>query len=561
MKRSDAVDIGSLEEHGASSLLDLVIVGAGPHALALYTRLMDDNPDASASYFVAMPSQPRPAASRQKLSKKRCKSSAFRKDFSRRVAVIDPAGRWCCQWDRQFSALQIPYLRSTPDVHPGSFDSAALETFAKVKRRDGEFRPFDSERSKQARDVAFSAPSADLFFDFCAHLVRNYGIQDVVREGKVKDIEPMADGTFCVHLHSRQVLRTRRVVVATGGTTVPRIPAWAKEAGGPDGSLVHAWDLVKCSCAHGIPKTTDNPGLQKWRQQEKAACTWSTTLKAEQPRILIVGGGLTSLHLFQCAVEKHGVRHVHLVTKSDSFSVKQFDIGLDWVGWLTRPGLLSKFLNQTNFEERLSMLRSARGRGSVTPEALLRLQRTLHKYEKARESGSDEWDLRVDEGLGVEAVMWMDDEHFAFEGSGGEWEVYFTDGSIGHYDKIWLCTGSNLSAKDDPLLGSLLAQRPIDLVGGLPVLEPTLRWNRETEVYIMGAFAGLQLGPDALNLAGARTGSVRIDKAIRDLVRKGGDGEAIEISKLSLKSSKSNQNVCLSVKCRRGACCNHINRM
>ena len=63
--------------------------------------------------------------------------------------------------------------------------------------------------------------------------------------------------------------------------------------------------------------------------------------------------------------------------------------------------------------------------------------------------------------------------------------------------------------------------KPIEIVGGMPALEPTLRWRHDCEVYVMGVFAGLQLGPDALNLAGARTGAARIDHALHAAVRHG----------------------------------------
>ena len=37
-----------------------------------------------------------------------------------------------------------------------------------------------------------------------------------------------------------------------------------------------------------------------------------------------------------------------------------------------------------------------------------------------------------------------------------------------------------------------------------------LRWDAATDVYVAGALAALQLGPDALNLAGAGLSAARI---------------------------------------------------
>ena len=46
----------------------------------------------------------------------------------------------------------------------------------------------------------------------------------------------------------------------------------------------------------------------------------------------------------------------------------------------------------------------------------------------------------------------------------GCWEVYFSDGSVGHFDRIWLATGSVLDVQRDPLLGPLLQRRPARLL-------------------------------------------------------------------------------------------------
>lgn len=45
--------------------------------------------------------------------------------------------------------------------------------------------------------------------------------------------------------------------------------------------------------------------------------------------------------------------------------------------------------------------------------------------------------------------------------------------------------------------------------GGLPALQTSLQWAPGCGVYVLGAYAALQLGPGAGNLAGAKTASVR----------------------------------------------------
>jgi hypothetical protein len=84
-----------------------------------------------------------------------------------------------------------------------------------------------------------------------------------------------------------------------------------------------------------------------------------------------------------------------------------------------------------------------------------------------------------------------------------------------HADRLWLATGSALSAQAEPLLAPLQQQLPVPLLAGLPALQPTLEWAPGSRVYVLGAYAALQLGPGALNLAGAKTGSVIMEQQLK----------------------------------------------
>ena len=64
-------------------------------------------------------------------------------------------------------------------------------------------------------------------------------------------------------------------------------------------------------------------------------------------------------------------------------------------------------------------------------------------------------------------------------------------------------------------MASLLQQLPVATCKGLPAIQPNLEWSRGSRVYVLGAYASLQLGPGALNLAGARTGSVLVVDHLR----------------------------------------------
>ena len=82
-------------------------------------------------------------------------------------------------------------------------------------------------------------------------------------------------------------------------------------------------------------------------------------------------------------------------------------------------------------------------------------------------------------------------------------------------DWVCLCTGSALDIDMDPLLKNVRQHLPSDSVNGLPLLDSSMRWHPDWDMFVLGAYASLQLGPDALNLAGARRGAARVVPHLR----------------------------------------------
>jgi hypothetical protein len=96
------------------------------------------------------------------------------------------------QWQHQFAALEIPYLRS-PAVHHPEPDPYALRRFAE-SRPDEVFPPYD-------------LPGAQLFQDFCFDVIRQWRLYERVVKAKVVRIEPMPHrrrSHFCLWLLSGQ---------------------------------------------------------------------------------------------------------------------------------------------------------------------------------------------------------------------------------------------------------------------------------------------------------------------------------------------------------------------
>jgi hypothetical protein len=169
---------------------------------------------------------------------------------------------------------------------------------------------------------------------------------------------------------------------------------------------------------------------------------------------------------------------------------------------------------------RAARLKEARRGGSIPPEIFIELS-------------SIEKPINLKEGIEIAHVEWKTTNACSREDN-NKLNVTFDDGSPSeNYDMIWLSTGTTNTVMQYPPLVSLEKVLPVQLVNGLPVLSKDLSWsdgrviNTEQEeepiwkqiarkrCWCMGVLAGLELGPDSLNLVGARHGSVRVAQAIR----------------------------------------------
>ena len=200
------------------SVMDTIVIGAGPQALTLVAHLL---------------------AKRSK-----CRD---------RIRLIDPSGGWMNQSRRQFTAYEIPHLRS-PASHHSVPDYFALRGFA--ERRASEFY------------LPYDLPGTQLFQDFCQDTIRQLKVEDHVISGQVSEMILVADG-FELKLSNGRKIRAKRVVYAGGGGR-PNLPSWMGnvQSNYPGGRLKHASQV--------------NLAQENVRSGE---------------RILIVGSGLTSGHL------------------------------------------------------------------------------------------------------------------------------------------------------------------------------------------------------------------------------------------------------------------------
>lgn len=172
--------------------IDLVIIGAGPHALTFVTHLLQKRPK-----------------------------------MQGRFLVFDPSGRWLNRWQQQFAALEIPHLRS-PAVHHPDPNPFALRKFAESRPQEL-FPPYD-------------LPGTQLFADLCHDVIQRWDVEDVVVPAKVTRLEPLPlHQRLRLWLQDGTSIIARRVVLATNNSQI-QIPDWVNQIASeyPQDKLCHS---------------------------------------------------------------------------------------------------------------------------------------------------------------------------------------------------------------------------------------------------------------------------------------------------------------------------------
>ncbi|XP_073732237.1 uncharacterized protein [Misgurnus anguillicaudatus] len=443
-----------------SKMLDVLIIGGGPHALTLATLLLNpDKPICQSNAEILQGIQ---------LSKSKAKSGCH-KNKKRQPArvvletenkgkhlscpplhfkVVDSYGRWTSLWESQFTALGIPHLRSHMLVH--------TDPFNKVRKYD-----LDSVLIRATADRITPVLTED--------------------ESKVK--------FFNVTLNTGENVEAKTVVMATGPSRaqMANIPSWVEaiQESYPEGSLQHTVQLMHNFCTHEeINKHSTGP---------PPVCHVGQ-------RVMVVGGGLTSAHIISIAL-KQGASHVTWVLRKH-LQLKQFDVG-DIESLIGRyshiehgikmDGLafLRQFYNERSLHKRLAMIKQARKGGAVTPEAYTQLQPFI-------QSGQ----------LLIKTYCQVTEAKWCYRSQ--SWRVSLCNGEQWNGEKIWLATGCKLNVNQDPLLSDVMRKFPIQVLEGWPCITKSLQWTPECPLYLMGQYAALQVGPHALNLAGGQAASIRI---------------------------------------------------
>ncbi|KAK3277750.1 hypothetical protein CYMTET_14261 [Cymbomonas tetramitiformis] len=426
------------EEAPDSHIYDVCIVGAGPHGLSVLSALHSQDA----------------ALTEAQRKIRRPKNSRAGKSLS--VCVVDVSGVWLSNWNRNFTALDIKWLRSPLLAHPDANDAAALLEYAEREQRLDEIREVDLSCSCLAGQVdlevgLYSLPSSALFYDFCQELSTKL-THDFV-SGRVDSVDRDSNGSSYTITFTNDVpaLRSRQIVYARGVVGGPQIPL----------PFCTSFDDRK-----NILHTTECDRFEEI---------------VEDDTVLVIGGGLSAAQAALLAVSK-GAKETILCSRRP-LTTRQFDVPLNWVNPRENRGCRYEFFGLPD-EEKTKWVSKVRGGGSIPKDY-------MHRLVAAEQAGR----LKLVVGE-VESCEVVPTGGLCVKSSGQS--IYTT--------RVVLATGSTPHGVSDSLCTSLAKKFSLPMEGGYPVLSDGLQWGSEN-FYVTGALALLRLGPDASNLMGARRGA------------------------------------------------------
>lgn len=198
-------------------MIDVLIIGAGPHALTLATLLsnpcLDTKPGQDPSLLnLCLDSLKLTNNKRHNSKMKGRLTTAVRLHPTPNesvpsegeicppltLRVVDSYGQWAALWESQFVALNIPHLRSHTLVHTDPFNKKALQDFVLQSSRSSELHSLpdqvyildenaffnDMRLGKKERkrlststlkkSLSFSLPGTNLSVDFFKHQVGHW---------------------------------------------------------------------------------------------------------------------------------------------------------------------------------------------------------------------------------------------------------------------------------------------------------------------------------------------------------------------------------------------------
>ena len=295
-------------------------------------------------------------------------------------------------------------------------------------------------------------PSTSLFEDFCIDLAKRLP-HDYVKGVAVNLTRDENSDTFSVTLADGTEIVSTSVVLALGPVGNPVKPPMIRDV--PEHKVI-SWKTM----------------------QEK--------LKPSHEVVLVVGGGLTAVQAAQYALRQG--KMVYLCSRRPLVE-RHFDIDTCWFDRRSANKHISDFYHQSE-SERCLHLRQTRGGGSVPPIY-------MDDLRKWQASGK----LSLIEG---EPQLLRSTEKGKVLISMGQKQVAF--------DCIILACGIKPNCIEHPLVQKIQKQWPAKIVGGFPSVTVDLEWTKN--LFVVGALASLNTGPDSGNIMGARRAASIVANAL-----------------------------------------------
>ncbi|KHN94446.1 FAD binding domain protein [Metarhizium album ARSEF 1941] len=520
-----------------TEVYDVIIVGAGPCGLATAARLREHTP---AALFTDEEHRRFHWIGKygDKVSLKHVRSgktSSPRRGACRpeyKMMVLDGTDdKWLGRWNELFGLYDISHLRSPVLWHVDPLDRDSLLAHAYSEGREDELVEIRNcvgkEISKHARKkkkqkaggrhcgkkqearVAINlrdkndyyTPSQSLFCDHCRCVATRYGLdRGLIRKevlvdvdyGVVRGVSVQEQSLFTVTTRTGRRFHCKTLVLAVGAANepdVPRMPS-VPEGAGELGQACHSMQI----------KTFPDAVVR----QRMAA--------GRRTHVLVVGGGLTSAQLSDLAIRRGVTKVWHMMR--GPCRVKHFDVHLEWMGKYKNTEQARFWLADSD-EERLAMIKAARGGGSITPLFNKRLRRHVAAGRL----------VLLERTRLLDATLVQ-----AEDGAGGAWTVV-TDPPVADmpsFDYIYFATGIQTDVSRLPYLKTMRDKHPIQTHGGLPCINDDLMWNDGVPLFLLGRLSALRLGPAAPNVGGAKLGAERVAWAIEASVKPSGGEEEEE---------------------------------
>ncbi|KAG5982186.1 hypothetical protein E4U55_002204 [Claviceps digitariae] len=507
-----------------NNVYDVIIVGAGPCGLAAAARLREHTP---AALFTDEEHRRFHWINKygKNVSLKHVRSGKLSTPRRRikpeyKMMVLDSSDdKWLGRWKELFSLYDISHLRSPMLWHVDPLDRDSLLAHAYSENRENELVEIRNcvgkEISKHAKKknararhcgtkqearVAINlrerndyyTPSQSLFCDHCEHVASRYSLEsESIRKdtltnldyGTVMGVSVDDQSIFTVETPTKRFY-SKAVVLAVGPANKPEIPKMP--------SMPTDLQNLRQACHSLQIKTFPDPVIQKRMTAGMAT------------NVLIVGGGLTSAQLTDLAIRK-GVTKVWHIMRGPC-RVKHFDVDLEWMGKYKNTEQARFWLADSD-EERLEIIKSARGGGSFTPLFYKRLKKHIASGRLEMHEKTSLLDTRFEK----------------IEEDRGTWTVK-TDPPLDMpaFDYIYFATGIQTDVSSLPYLETIQNKYPIRSFGGFPCINEDLMWTKDLPLYCVGRLSALQLGPAAPNIGGAKVGAERVAWSIEDTIKPSG---------------------------------------